>query len=115
MSELTGLVSSIIIAEELARKSRKKYKGYTYSRVITVDRLTVIDLVSSEPYARLISITVYNDGDSDVYVSVNKYEKKAPLKPHETLNIKFEEPMIEKIFLDVDDGKSTTVRVFGLY
>jgi len=115
MSELKGLVSSIIIAEELARKTKKRHKGYTYSLEITVDKLTVIDLVSSEPHAKLISVTIYNDGDSDVYVSVNKYEKKAPLKPHETLNIKFDEPIIEKIFLDLDEGKSTTVRVFGLY
>jgi len=115
VEELNELAFNIVMAEEIARKIRPRQKGFTHSLRVVVEGLTVIDFVSNEPYSKLFSITVYNDGDSDVYVSVNTYEKNAPLKPHETLNIKYDEPVIEKLFLDVDEGKSTVVRVFGIY
>jgi hypothetical protein len=103
------------MAEEIARKIKPKQKGYTYSIMTLVDKLTVIDFVNNEPHAKLFSLTIYNDGDSDVYVSVNNYEKNAPLKPHEILNIKFNDAVIEKLYLDVNEGERTIVRVFGIY
>ena len=115
MDELAELALNIVMAEEMARRIKPRQRGYTYSLRIVVDGLTVIDFVDNEPHAKLFSLTIYNDGDSDVYVSVNNYEKNAPLKPHETLNIKFNDAVIEKLYLDVDEGKKTEVRVFGIY
>jgi hypothetical protein len=115
VDELAELAFNIVMAEEIARKIRPRQKGFTHSLRVVVEGLTVIDFVSDEPHSKLFSITVYNDGNSEVYVSVNTYERNAPLKPHETLSIKYDEPVIEKLFLDVDEGKSTEVRVFGIY
>jgi hypothetical protein len=115
VSELTELALNIVMAEEMTRRIKSRQRGYTHSLKIVVDGLTVIDFVENEPHAKLFSLTIYNDGDSDVYVSVNNYEKNAPLKPHEILNIRFDDAVIEKLYLDVDEGKTTTVRVFGTY
>jgi hypothetical protein len=115
MIELSKLAFNIVIAEELAKRIKAKQKGYTYSLKTIVDKLTVIDFVNSEPYHKLFSLVIYNDGDNDVYVSVNTYAKNAPLKPHETLSIKFDNAVIEKLYLDIDEGKSTIVRIFGIY
>jgi len=116
VSELIDrIVASIVAAEETARKIKPKQKGHTHSLSILVDKLTVVDFANNEPHAKLFALTIYNDGDSEVYVSVNKYERGAPLKPHEVLNIRFDDAVIERLYLDVDEGKSTTVRVFGTY
>jgi hypothetical protein len=115
MSELTKFALNIVMAEEIARKMKSRQRGLTHSLKVVVDKLTVMDFVNNEPHARLFSLTIYNDGDGEVYVSVNRYERGAPLKPHEILTLKFDDAVIEKLYLDVDEGKSTVVRVFGIY
>jgi hypothetical protein len=115
MDAVTSLAIGVVMAEEIARSMKSKQKGYTYSLTIVVDKLKIIDFVDSEPHARLASITIYNDGEDEVYASVNTYVKNAPIKPHEILNIEFREPLIEKLYLDVDEGKTATVRIFGIY
>ena len=115
MDAVTQLAIGVVIAEETARLLKKKNKGYTYSIKIIVDGLKVIDFVNGEPHAKLSSITIYNDGEDEVYASVNTYVRNAPIKPHEILNIEFSEPMIQKLYLDVDEGKTAVVRIFGIY
>jgi hypothetical protein len=115
MAGLSKLAFSIVIAEEIARMVKSRQKGFTYSMKVLVDRLTVIDFVNGDPHSKLFSIVIYNDGNSDVYASVNTYSKNAPVKPHETLSIRFDSPVIEKLYLDVNEGKSTEVRIFGIY
>jgi hypothetical protein len=115
MDTLTSTAINIVMAEEIARLLKKKSRGYTYSLKVVVDGLKIIDFVNGEPHAKLTSITIYNDGEDEVYASVNTYVKNAPIKPHEILNIEFSEPLIEKLYLDVDEGKRAVVRVFGTY
>jgi hypothetical protein len=115
MDTLTSAAIGVVIAEETARLLKKRNKGYTFSLKTVVDKLKVIDFVNGEPHAKLSSITIYNDGEDEVYASVNTHVKNAPIKPHEILNIDFSEPMIEKLYLDIDEGKTTVVRIFGIY
>jgi hypothetical protein len=116
MSELIDkIVASIVVAEETARKIKPRQKGHTHSLSILVDKLTVVDFVNNEPHARLFALTICNDGDSEVYASINEHKRGAPLKPHETLSVRFDDAVIEKLYLDVDEGKSAVVRVFGTY
>jgi len=115
MDTLTSTAISIVMSEEIARLLKKKNRGYTYSLKVDVDGLKIIDFVNDEPHARLTSITIYNDGEDEVYASVNTYVKNAPIKPHEILNIEFDDQLIEKLYLDVDEGKKAVVRVFGTY
>jgi len=81
VGELAELAFNIVMAEEIARKIRPRQKGLTHSLRVVVEGQTVIDFVSGEPHSKLFSITVHNDGGSEVYVSVNTYERNAPLKP----------------------------------
>jgi len=115
MDTVTSLAIGIVVAEEIARNIKSRQKGYTYSLAVVVDKLKVIDFVNDEPHAKLTSITIYNDGKDEVYASVNTYVKNAPIKPHEILNVEFREPLIEKLYLDVDEGKTAVVRIFGIY
>jgi hypothetical protein len=109
-----------IVAETLAKKTLKpktivKPKGYTHPIKVAVDKLTVIDFTIKPPYTPLFSITLFNDGPDDVYPSVNTYQKLVQLKYGESLQIKFSSPKIEKLYLDVDDGKEANIRGFGIY
>jgi hypothetical protein len=104
----------LAIAEE-AREEAVEPLGYMYHISTTVTGLTVIDFVESEPRRPLFSLTVYNDGEADVYVSINSYERKAPLKPGETLRVEFRKPKIRRLYLDVDEGRSAYIRGYGIY
>jgi len=90
-------------------------RGITHPIRIVVDKMTIIDFINEAPYTPLFSITLYNDGPDQVYVSINFHQKTTPLKPGEMLSIDLRSPKIERIYLDVDEGKIAIVRGFGLY
>jgi hypothetical protein len=97
--------------EELAAKP----KGYIYHIKAAVDRLIVLDFLKGRPHTPLFAVTLYNDGPDEVYPSVNEHQKIAPLKPGETLTIDYHAPRIERLYLDVDEGKKAYIRGFGTY
>jgi hypothetical protein len=112
--DLAGMIENAI--ERLARiESASKPKGYVHHITVVVNKLVVLDFVKGHPYAPLIAVTLYNDGPDEVYPSVNGHQKVAPLKPGETLTIDYRAPMIERLYLDVDEGRSANIRGFGTY
>jgi hypothetical protein len=110
--DVAGMIEEV--AEKLERALAKP-KGLTYPINILVDKLTVIDFVKGAPYTPLFSITIYNDGPDEVYPSVNEHQRIAPLKPGESLNIELGAQGIERLYLDVDEGKKASVRAFAVY
>jgi hypothetical protein len=111
--DLAGMVDDLV--ERLARIESARPKGYVYHITVVVDKLVVLDFVKGHPYAPLIAVTLYNDGPDEVYPSVNGHQKVAPLKPGETLTIDYHAPLIERLYLDVDEGRSANIRGFGTY
>jgi hypothetical protein len=103
-----------VITEGLREISHRP-RGYTHQLNILVEKLVVVDFVNDEPHVPLFSIVIYNDGPDEVYVSVNVYQKIAPLKFGEYLKIDMLSPKIEKLYLDVNEGKKAYIRVFGVY
>jgi hypothetical protein len=107
--DLAGMIEDAV--ERLARiESATKPKGYVYHIKLVVDKLVVLDFLKGYPYAPLFVITLYNDGPDEVYPSVNGHQKIAQLKPGETLTIDYHAPMIERLYLDVDEGRSANIR-----
>jgi len=92
-----------------------KPKGYIYHIKVVVDKLIVLDFLKGHPRTPLFAVTLYNDGPDEVYPSVNEHQKTTPLKPGETLTIDFHVPRIERLYLDVDEGKKSYIRGFGTY
>jgi hypothetical protein len=92
-----------------------KPMGYTHPIKVTVSELTIIDFVNGAPYSPLFSITIFNDGPDEVYPSVNTYQKLTSLKYGESLTIEFHTSRIERLYLDVDEGKKANIRGFGMY
>jgi hypothetical protein len=104
------------VVERLAKiESATRPKGYVHQIKVLVDKLIVLDFLKERPYTPLFAITLYNDGPDDVYLSVNEYQKITPLKPGETLTIDYRAPIIEGLYLDVDEGKKAFIRGFGIY
>jgi hypothetical protein len=102
-----------MLEEALGRLQRPK--GYIHPITVTVTEATYLDFVLGMPHSPLFSITLYNDGPDEVYPSVNSHQRNVPLKPGESLNIDCHSPAIERLYLDVDEGKKALVRGFGLY
>jgi hypothetical protein len=92
-----------------------KPKGYIYPIKITVAKLEIIDFLKEPPHTQLFAVTIFNDGPDEVYPSVNIHQRTTPIKPNENVRFEFTAPKIEKIFLDVDDGKTANIRGFGVY
>jgi hypothetical protein len=109
--KLLELAFAIASAEE----AQPKPWGYTYTKTLLVDGLAVLDFINGEPHCPLFSVTIYNDGADEVYVSINNYSRGAVLKPHEVLKIDMQAPNIKRLYLDVDSGKKALIRVFGIY
>jgi hypothetical protein len=105
------------IAERLLslEKLSAKPKGKIYPINITVSKLEIIDFINGYPREPLFSISIFNDGPDEVYPSVNTHQKRTPLKYGEPLSIEFHAPRIEKLYLDVDEGKKANIRGFGMY
>jgi hypothetical protein len=112
MDDLLKQSILLAIAEELKPQMPK---GYVYPINVTVSELTILDFIVGEPHTPLFSITLYNDGANDIYVGINSYQKITPLKPGEYLNVEFKTPVIKRLYLDVDTGKNTYIRGFGIY
>lgn len=110
--DVAGMIEEV--AERL-EKALAKPRGLTYPVKVFVDKLVVIDFVKELPHSPLSSITIYNDGPDEVYPSVNEHQKIASLKPGESLSIELGTPGIEKLYLDVDEGKKAYIRGFGIY
>jgi hypothetical protein len=110
--DVAGMLEEVL---ETLRNALARPRGLIFPVKVLVDKLTVIDFVGGLPHTPLFSITVYNDGPDEVYVSVNEYQRVAPLKPGESLAIDCHAPSIERLYLDVDEGKKAAVRAFGLY
>jgi len=111
MNDLLKQAILLAIAEELKPQTPK---GYVYPINVTVTSLTILDFVNGEPHTPLFSITLYNDGQNNAYVGINSYQKTAPLRPGEYLNVEFKTPTIKKLYLDVNEGE-TYIRGFGIY
>jgi hypothetical protein len=112
MDDLLKQAILLAIAEELKPQMPK---GYVYPINVTVTSLTILDFIVGEPHTPLFSLTLYNDGLDDLYVGVNTYQKTTPLKRGESLSVKLLTPRIERLYLDVDEGKTATARGFGIY
>jgi len=110
--DVAGMIEEAL---ERLEKGLAKPRGLTFPVKVFVDKLVVIDFVKGLPHAPLFSITIYNDGPDEVYPSLNEHQRIAPLKPGESLNIGLGTPEIERLYLDVDEGKKASVRVFGVY
>jgi hypothetical protein len=102
-----------MLEEALGRLQRPK--GYVHPIAIMVTEATYLDFVIGMPHSPLFSITLYNDGPDEVYPSVNAHQRNVPLKPGESLHIDCYSPAIERLYLDVDEGKKAFVRGFGIY
>jgi hypothetical protein len=111
--DLAGMVEGLV--ERLARIESAKPRGYVHHINVAVDKLVVLDFLKGHPYAPLLAVTLYNDGPDEVYPSVNEHKKITPLKPGETLTIDYRAPMIERLYLDVDEERKAFVRGFGTY
>lgn len=69
--------------------------------------------VEAYPYA-WFSFDLYNDGPDPVYVQVNRHTAKTtPLNSGESLKENCKAPVIKRIFLETDSGKTASVRIFG--
>jgi hypothetical protein len=108
---LDEIAERLLHLEELLAKPR----GCVYPIRVAVEKLTIIDFVRGYPYTRLFAITLFNDGPDSVYPSVNDYQKHTPLNTGESLTLEYHSPRIEKLILDVDEGKTANVRGFGIY
>jgi hypothetical protein len=111
--DLAGMIEDAV--ERLARIESARPKGYVHQIKVVVDKLIVLDFLKERPYTPLFAITLYNDGPDDVYLSVNDYQKITPLKSGETLTVDYHAPLIERLYLDVDEGRSAFIRGFGIY
>jgi len=114
MDDLLKYAVLLAISEEM-KKYRAEPKGLMYPISVEVSELTILDFVKDEPHTPLFSLTLYNDGHNNVYVGINAYQKITPLKPGEYLTIEFEAPVIRQLYLDVELGKNTYIRGFGIY
>jgi len=112
MDDLLKQSILLAIAEELKPQTPK---GYVYPINVTVSELTILDFIVGEPHTPLFSITLYNDGQNDVYVGINSYQKTAPLRPGEYLNVEFKTPVIKRLYLDVNEDEKAYIRGFGIY
>jgi len=92
-----------------------KPKGYVVPINVEVTKTEVLNFISATPYTPLFSVSLFNDGPDEVYPSVNDLQNRTPLKPGENISLDFHAPKIEKLFLDVDEGKKAKIRGFGLY
>jgi hypothetical protein len=63
-----------------------------------------------------MSCSIFNKGDDDVYVSVNKWKwPEAPLSVGQTMNFDFsKKKAIKKIFLKCDAGKTATITIHAM-
>jgi hypothetical protein len=112
--DIAGMIEDVV--GRLARiEPATRPKGYVHHIKVVVDKLVVLDFVKGHPYAPLVAITLYNDGPDEVYPSVNEHRKITPLKPGETLTIDYHAPTIERLYLDVDEGRNAIIRGFGTY
>lgn len=69
--------------------------------------------VAAYPY-KWFSFDLYNDGPDPVYVQVNRHTAKTtPLNKGESLKENCKAPVIERIFLETDSGKTASVRIFA--
>ena len=103
------------VVTEGMREIFPRPKGYIYQLNILVERLVVVDFVNNEPHTPLFSLLIYNDGPDEVYISINVYKKISPLKIGDYLKIDMFSPKIDKLFLDVNEGRKAYIRVFGIY
>jgi hypothetical protein len=113
--DIAGMIDETVERILNVEKLLVKPKGYIHPIKITVDKITLIDFITKIPYTPLFSITIFNDGPDEVYPSVNTYQKLTSLKYGESLTIEFHTPRIEKLYLDVDEGKKANIRGFGMY
>jgi hypothetical protein len=114
MDDLLKQAILLAIAEE-TKEARAEPKGFIYPISMEVTSLTTLDFIVGEPHTPLFSITLYNDGQNDVYVGINSYQKTAPLRPEEYLNVEFKFPIIKRLYLDVNEGEKAYIRGFGIY
>jgi len=110
-SMMEETIERLINIERLLAKPR----GYIYSINRVVDHLTIIDFTKEYPRSPLFAITLFNDGPNDVYVSINEYQKVTLLKPGDSISVDMRYPVIEVLYLDVDEGKKASIRGFGTY
>jgi len=114
MDDLLKYAMLLAIAEE-TKETRAEPRGFIYPINVTITSLTILDFIVGEPHTPLFSLTLYNDGQNDVYIGVNSYQKTAPLRPGEYLNVEFKTPVIKQLYLDVEAGKNAYIRGFGIY
>ena len=86
----------------------------TRSLKYTIDAVRKIDI--SPPW---ISLSMINDGDSEVYISTNEdgeYDllDQVPVKKNETFNLNLNYPIIRIVWLRAADGGSASVRIHGI-
>jgi hypothetical protein len=118
---LAGTLAGVFSVIALAGRVRAAAPaGYMFPLSVVLDggetgKEEVLDFVSSPPFVPLISLTLCNDGPDEVYPGVNCPQRIAPMKRGENLNIDFQFPKIERLYLVVKPGKSAMVRGFGLY
>ena len=77
---------------------------------------TVMKINISPPW---ISLSMINDGDSEVYISTNEDGEhdlldQVPVKKNETINIGMQYPVLRTLWLKAEDGGSADVRIHGI-
>jgi len=105
------------IAERLSRieeKVRQVPKG-VLPIIVEVKDLCILNFLTNDPFSRLFSLTLYNDGPDPVYPGINIAQSVTMLKPGEDLRIDLEYPGIERLYLSVARGKRALIRGFGVY
>ena len=95
--------------EESKIPTRTKSLKYTVTN-------TVKQIDISPPW---ISLSMINDGDSEVYISTNEDGEhdlldQVPVKKNETFNLNLNYPKIKIIWLKATDGGSASVRIHGI-
>jgi hypothetical protein len=110
-SMMEDAVERLISIEGLLAKP----KGYVQPIKLIVDKLAVLDFMGGPPYTPLFAVSLFNDGPDEVYPGVNEHQKRTALKPGEPLSLEFHAPKIERLYLDVETGKTANIRGYGLY
>ena len=69
-------------------------------------------IIDAFPY-KWFNVDVYNDGPDDVYCFINEVGTlRQPLKKDENLKVENPAPLVKRIILFCDAGKSANVRIY---
>jgi len=95
--------------------SAKEMKGILIHQEVEVEGFREIDFLELEPYkAKLFSVDIYNKGDADAYVQVNREGDWIPVEARSYQPLDFDKAHIRYLSMKTTNG-STTLKIVGAY